>query len=82
MRTKFADAAQHADAFFVICAISRIGGCYRGVGAESRSLEAIRSVGANKAPSRWKLGGLGAEPQALENFVFFWKNNLILGLLG
>ena len=24
-------------------------------------------------------GGLGAEPTALENFAFFFKNNLILG---
>ena len=26
------------------------------------------------------IGGLGAEPPALENFAFFFKNNLILGL--
>ena len=27
------------------------------------------------------IGGLGAEPPAFENFVYFWqKNNLILGL--
>ena len=33
-----------------------------------------------KAPSRWRHGGLGAEPPALENFAFFCKNNFILGL--
>ena len=33
-----------------------------------------------KAPSRRRHGGLGAEPPALENFAFFFKNNLILGL--
>ena len=33
-----------------------------------------------EAPSRWKHGGLGAEPPALENFAFFCKNNLILEL--
>ena len=34
-----------------------------------------------KAPSRRRLGGLGAELPALENFAFFFcKNNLILGL--
>ena len=26
------------------------------------------------------IGGLGAEPPALENFAFFLKNNLVLGL--
>ena len=26
------------------------------------------------------IGGLGAEPPALENFAFFFKNNLVLGL--
>ena len=33
-----------------------------------------------KAPSRWRHGGLGAEPPALEDFAYFCKNNLILGL--
>ena len=32
------------------------------------------------APSRRRYGGLGVEPPALENFAFFCKNNLILGL--
>ena len=30
-------------------------------------------------PSRWRHGGLGAEPLALENFAFFCKNNLTYG---
>ena len=32
--------------------------------------------------SQWggAVGGLGAEPPALENFAFFCKNNFILGL--
>ena len=34
----------------------------------------------NEAPSRRRHGGLGAEPSALENFAFFCKNNLSLGL--
>ena len=34
----------------------------------------------DKAPSRRRNGGLGAEPPALENFAFFCKNNFILGL--
>ena len=33
-----------------------------------------------KAPSRRRHGGPGAEPPALENFAFFFKNNLVLGL--
>ena len=33
-----------------------------------------------KAPSRWRQGGLGAEPPTLENFALFCKNNLILEL--
>ena len=33
-----------------------------------------------KAPSRWRHGGRQAEPPALENLVFFCKNNFILGL--
>ena len=33
-----------------------------------------------KAPSRWRQGGLGVEPPALENFDFFCKNDFILGL--
>ena len=33
-----------------------------------------------KAPRRRRHGGLGSEPPALENFVFFCKNNFILGL--
>ena len=32
------------------------------------------------APSRWRHGGVGAEPPALENFACFCKNNFILGL--
>ena len=31
MRTKFADAVQHADAFFVICAISSLQGIFAAV---------------------------------------------------
>ena len=33
-----------------------------------------------KAPKRRRHGGLGAEPPALVNFAFFFKNILILGL--
>ena len=33
-----------------------------------------------EAPSRRRHGGLGVEAPALENFAFFSKNNLILGL--
>ena len=34
-----------------------------------------------EAPSRWKHGGLGAEPPALENFAFFCKNNNFRAIL-
>ena len=33
-----------------------------------------------EAPSRRRLGGLEAEPPVPENFAFFCKNSLILGL--
>ena len=33
-----------------------------------------------KASSRWRLGAMGAETPALENFAFFCKINFILGL--
>ena len=32
------------------------------------------------APSHRRHEDLGAEPPALENFAFFFKNNLVLGL--
>ena len=32
------------------------------------------------SPQQPEAGGLGAEPPTLENFAFFCKNNLILGL--
>ena len=48
-------------------------------GRSPQAPEAIGGLGA-KAPSRRRYGGLGAEPPALENFAFFFKNNLKLGL--
>ena len=45
-------------------------------GRRSQPTEANRDLGA-KPPAA---GGTGAEPQTLENFAFFCKNNLILGL--
>ena len=33
-----------------------------------------------KAPNRQRHEGLGVEPPGLENFAFFSKNSLILGL--
>ena len=47
-----------------------------------RSLQPTEAGGSrDKAPTRLRHGGLGAEPPALEYFAFFGKNNLILGLL-
>ena len=50
----------------------RDGGCFVGLGADPPDA------------GGWGFGGkacvLGAEPQALENFAFFCKNNFILGL--
>ena len=71
---------------------SQWGGAVWGVwGRNPQPPEANGGVGAKppaaggwgfggKAPSRRRHGGLGAEPQALENFACFCKNNFILGL--
>ena len=56
----------------------QFGGCVRGV-VEHPAAGGQWGFGV-KAPSRRRHGGLGAEPPALENFVFFCKNNFILGL--
>ena len=58
---------------------SQLRGCYGGLGAEPPAAGGYWGSGG-KAPSRRRHGGLGAEPPALENFAFFFKNNLILGL--
>ena len=63
-----------------------------GLGAKPPAAEGQRGY-EGKAPSRrrpmgvWgqspqppEARGSGAEPPALENFAFFWKNNVILGL--
>ena len=58
---------------------SQLGGSCGGLGAKSPAAGGYWGSGG-KAPSRRRHGGLGAEPPALENFAFFFKNNLILGL--
>ena len=55
------------------------GAVFGGLGAEPPAARGYWGSGG-KAPSRRRNGGLGAEPPALENFAFFFKNNLILGL--
>ena len=63
------DLAQPCVGIFLIRLVARNllwGDCYGGVG---------RNLQLSKARN------LGAELPALENFVFFWKINLIFGLL-
>ena len=47
-----------------------MGGCFGGLGAELPASRGQWGSG-DKAPSRRRHGGLGAEPPALENFGFF-----------
>ena len=56
-----------------------MGGCFGGLGAEPPAAGGQMGSGG-ETPSRWRHGGLGAQPLALNNFGFFCKNNLILGL--
>ena len=56
-----------------------VGGCFGGLGAEPPAAGDQMGSGG-ETPSRRRHGGLGAEPLALENFGFFCKNVLILGL--
>ena len=49
-------------------------------GLEAKPLAAGDWESGGKAPSRRRQRDLGAEPPALENYAFFSKNNLILGL--
>ena len=55
------------------------GAVFGGLGAEPPAAGGYWGSGG-KAPSRWRHGGLGAEPQRLKILRFFFKNNLILGL--
>ena len=61
-----------------------IGGLFWGSGGGAWAGGEAPSAGGwefgGKAPRRWRHGGLGMEPPALENFAFFCKNNLILEL--
>ena len=68
-----------------------MGGCFGGLRAEPPAAGGQWGLGAKppaaggggfggKAPSRRRHGGLEAEPQALEKFAFFCKNNFILRL--
>ena len=54
-------------------------GCFRGLGAEPPAAGGQMGSGG-ETPSRRRHEGLGAEPLALNNFGFFCKNILILGL--
>ena len=54
-------------------------GCFGDLGAEPPAAGGLMGSGG-EAPSRRRHGGMGAEPRALNNFGFFCKNNLILGL--
>ena len=53
--------------------------CFGGLGTEPPAAGGLMGS-ESQAPSRRRHGGLGAEPLALNNFEFFCKNNLILGL--
>ena len=55
------------------------GGCLGGLVAEPPAAGGRWGFGG-KASSRRMHGGVGAEPPALEIFVFFCNNNFILGL--
>ena len=54
-------------------------GCFKGLEAESPAAGGLMGSGS-QALNRRRHGGLGVEPLALNNFGFFCKNNLILGL--
>ena len=54
-------------------------GCFGGLGAEPPAAGGQMGSGG-ETPSHRRHGGLGAEPLALNNFGFYCKNNLILGL--
>ena len=54
-------------------------GWFGGLGAEPPAAGGQMGSGG-ETPSGRRHGGLGAEPLALNNFGFFCKNNLILGL--
>ena len=69
-----------------------MGGLFWGLAGIPQPPEANGGLGAtpqaargwgfgSKAPTRRRYGGLGTEPPVLENFAFFCKNNLILGIL-
>ena len=53
--------------------------CFGGLGTELPAAGGLMGSGG-QAPSRRRQGGLGAELLVLNNFEFFCKNNLILGL--
>ena len=55
------------------------GGCFGGRGAEIPAAGGQMGSGG-ETPSSRRHGGMGAEPLALNNFGFFCKSNLILGL--
>ena len=56
-------------------------GCLGGLGTEPPAAgDLMGSGGQAQIQLDWRHGGLGAEPLALNNFEFFCKNNLILGL--
>ena len=57
------------------------GSCYEVWGRSPLPPEAI-GESEGRALSRRRHVGLGKKPSALENFVFFCKNDLILGLFG
>ena len=57
-----------------------MGGCFGGLGVEPPAAGDQMGSGG-ETPSRRRHRGLGAKPLALNNFEFFCKNNLILGLL-
>ena len=56
-----------------------MGGCFGGLEAELPAAGGQMGSGGETLRCR-RHGGLGAEPLALNNFGFFCKNNLILGL--
>ena len=54
--------------------------CGRRVARNSQMRELLWGSGGRAPQPPEAIGGLGAEPPALENFAFFLKNNLVLGL--
>ena len=57
-----------------------IAGAVLGVWGRSSQLPEVSGGLGAKPLAAGGTRGLGAEPPALENFAFFFKNNLILGL--